>query len=101
MSYDCAVSFSKDRCVIASIVILVTATMIIFVPHYFDIDLSSEGHVGHYEKLIVNRPNAININAALSSEAKTYHYLHHMKPSPVDGILEFMEEKFIKKCHKM
>lgn len=84
-----------------------------------------EGHVGHYDKLIVNRPNAININAALSNETNTYHYLHHMKvriletrlmchkfviltihasimqPSPVDGILEFMEEKFIKKCHKM
>jgi hypothetical protein len=60
-----------------------------------------EGHVGHYEKLIVNRPNAININAALSNETKMYHYLHRMKPSAVDGILEFMEEKFIKKCHKM
>lgn len=49
----------------------------------------------------MNRPNAININAALSNETKMYHYLHRMKPSAVDGILEFMEEKFIKKCHKM
>jgi hypothetical protein len=35
--------------------------------------------VGHYDKLIVNRPHAININAALSNETETYHYLHHMK----------------------
>lgn len=77
------------------------STSFMFEKHFDWKAIHIEGHVGHYDKLIVNRPHAININAALSNETKTYHYLHRMKPSPVDGILEFMEEKFIKKCHKM
>lgn len=58
-----------------------------------------EGHKGHYASLIQKRPNAININAALSNETRLYHYLHHIKPSTVDGILEFMSLESIQQFH--
>lgn len=70
--------------------------------HYFDwLGVHIEGNIGHYKELIINRPDSVNINAALSNETKTYHYLSHKKPSPVDGIIEFMDEPSIKRFHKM
>lgn len=52
----------------------------------------------NYSKLRNNRPNAININAALCSESRPLHYSSE-GVVPVRGFIEFMTESFIKKWH--
>lgn len=49
-----------------------------------------------YEKLKVNRPDNILINAAVCNERKKIHYLtnHKTGTGAVDGIYEFMPESF-------
>lgn len=60
-----------------------------------------EGNYKHYLSLRQNRNSSINIHAILCNETRKLHYLHRISPSAVDGVLEFMEEKFIQKNHKM
>lgn len=52
----------------------------------------------NYHNLKANRPNAININAALCSESRPLHYSSE-GVIPVRGFIEFMSESFIKKWH--
>ena len=54
----------------------------------------------HFKLLKMNRPNALNVHSALCNETKTVHFLHRLNGSSVDGILEFMEKKFITRFHK-
>jgi FkbM family methyltransferase len=60
-----------------------------------------EGSSRHYQSLLQNRNQSVNIYAILCNETKLLHYLHRITPSSVDGILEFMEERFVQKFHKM
>ena len=53
-----------------------------------------------YAKLKFNRPQGLNIHAALCNETKVVHYLQRHNGSAVDGILEFMEHRFITRFHK-
>jgi hypothetical protein len=52
----------------------------------------------NYGNLIVNRPEAINVNGALCSEPTLLHY-SSFGVIPVRGFVEFMSESFIKKWH--
>ena len=50
-----------------------------------------------YSQLVVNRPNALNIHAAICSEIKTVHYVWlNSSVSSVSGIWEFMTKEFLK-----
>ena len=77
------------------------STTYMFQKHFNWLPVHVEGGIKHYNKLIVNRPDAININAALCNESRVLHYLSRRAGSPVDGIIEFMEPKFVKRFHKM
>jgi FkbM family methyltransferase len=77
------------------------STTYMFEKYFNWLPIHIEGGIKHYNKLIVNRPNAVNINAALCNESRTLHYLSRRAGSPVDGIIEFMEPRFIQRFHKM
>ncbi|KAL3918344.1 MAG: hypothetical protein SGILL_004285, partial [Bacillariaceae sp.] len=47
-----------------------------------------------YEKLKINRPNDMTINAAVCDERKKIHYLTRKGRGAVEGIYEFMPESF-------
>jgi FkbM family methyltransferase len=49
-----------------------------------------------YSDLIKNRPEALNINAALCLEHQTVHLIYHEEKKPVGGIWEFMSPEFKK-----
>lgn len=59
-----------------------------------------EASFQHYAALKVNRPNGLNVHAALCNESRLLHFLHRENGSAVDGIMEFMEPKFISRFHK-
>jgi len=52
----------------------------------------------NYGNLILNRPDAINVNGALCSEPSLLHYSSY-GVIPVRGFVEFMSESFLKKWH--
>lgn len=60
--------------------------------------LHIEGDPYNFEKLVENRPEALNINAALINETRQLHYLTGGTPT-TRGFYEFMSEKFIKDWH--
>jgi FkbM family methyltransferase len=57
-----------------------------------------EGDPFNYEKLVKNRPESLNINAALCNESRQLHYLTGGADT-TRGFYEFMTEKFIKDWH--
>jgi hypothetical protein len=59
-----------------------------------------EASFQHFAKLKENRPNGLNIHAALCNESRILHFLHRANGSAVDGIIEFMEKRFITRFHK-
>lgn len=68
---------------------------------YFDwFPIHVEASHQHFELLKMNRPDALNIHSALCNETKLVHFLHRLNGSSVDGILEFMEKKFVTRFHK-
>lgn len=60
--------------------------------------INVEADPTNYGNLILNRPNAINVNGALCSEPRLLHYSSY-GVIPVRGFIEFMAESFIKKWH--
>lgn len=52
----------------------------------------------NYFRLVRNRPESINIHAALCSESKLLHFTND-KGSEVQGFVEFMSPYFLKKFH--
>lgn len=52
----------------------------------------------NYFRLVHNRENSININAALCSETKLLHYTND-EGGQVQGFVEFMSEPFLRKWH--
>lgn len=59
-----------------------------------------EGDPQNYEKLIQNRPEALNINAALCNESRNLHYVTGGQGSDgTRGFIEFMDPNFIKDWH--
>ena len=52
----------------------------------------------NFRNLVINRPNAVNINGALCSEPKLLHYTNDGSKA-VNGFIEFMPESFIKTWH--
>ena len=60
--------------------------------------INVEADPTNYGNLILNRPNAINVNGALCSEPRLLHYSSY-GVIPVRGFIEFMSESFIKKWH--
>jgi hypothetical protein len=65
---------------------------------YSFVYLLIEGDIENYNKLIGNRPNAININAALCDQRKTLHYVSHGGPA-IRGFYEFMTPEFLRIHH--
>ena len=59
-----------------------------------------EASFQHYALLKQNRPNGLNVHAALCNESRILHFLHRENGSAVDGILEFMEPQFVSRFHK-
>lgn len=57
-----------------------------------------EGDPFNYEQLVKNRPESLNIHAALCNESRQLHYLTG-GTSTTRGFYEFMTEKFIKDWH--
>jgi hypothetical protein len=60
--------------------------------------LHVEADPTNYGNLILNRPDAINVNGALCSEPTLLHY-SSFGVIPVRGFVEFMSESFLKKWH--
>lgn len=53
----------------------------------------------NYKDLIRNRPDQVNINAAICKETSSLHYI--TSPNPfVRGFYEFMSQPFLKKWHR-
>jgi len=62
--------------------------------------ISIEADKSNFQALQRNRPNAININAALCNESKLVHYVDVGEHVAVRGIYEFMSPSFIEQWHK-
>ena len=58
-----------------------------------------EGSPTNYQKLIQNRPESLNINAALCENKATLHWVKNDQHSPVSGFYEFMSPTFRKYWH--
>ena len=59
-----------------------------------------EGLPTNYDKLIQNRPESLNINAALCEKEATVHFLNAGGVQESSGIYEFMSPTFRKNWHK-
>jgi FkbM family methyltransferase len=59
---------------------------------------STEADPRNYFKLVHQRENSININAALCSETKLLHYTND-EGGQVQGFVEFMSQPFLRKWH--
>mgnify|MGYP003387151656 CR=1 FL=1 len=58
--------------------------------------LNIEGSPLNYKNLNENRPNCVNVHAALCREPRIVHYAEHSW-GEVNGILEFMPDSFVKR----
>ena len=61
---------------------------------------SSEGDMINFRRLQRNRPNSININAALCNQSQLLHYVNVGDQPAVRGIYEYMSPAFINQWHK-
>lgn len=59
-----------------------------------------EADPDNYAKLLNNRPNAININAALCSEPRVLHWSSYGSVDATKGFVEFMPLDFLKRWHR-
>ena len=58
----------------------------------------SEADPENFSRLKVNRPNSININGGLCSDARILHYINRGPPT-IRGFVEFMDPAFLKHWH--
>jgi hypothetical protein len=76
------------------------STTFMFEKYFGWFPIHIEASFQHFAELKKNRPDALNIHTALCNESRLLHFLHRENGSSVDGILEFMEPKFVSRFHK-